>query len=195
MTGFQVYQIYLALKLHFTTDNYDIRKTRGRVKVSASAYEKKAKVKFQMQKFAKLYPNDSVIDFFVSNFIAGDKWGGVYNTESHEIYLKWQKTRDSLTYSFKQDLENLSLQYKNIEELWECTHGHPPVITQYFGKTCNLETLVILNKLYKFTTHVDEQLTLNPLWQSISSLINKYSPFIKIEKEKYKTMTEQTFYA
>ena len=41
MDPFEVYKLYLALKLHFTTEKYDITKTRGGVKASEKAFLKR----------------------------------------------------------------------------------------------------------------------------------------------------------
>jgi hypothetical protein len=68
------------------------------------------------------------------------------------------------------------------------------ILKAYCGKKCRLETLVILNKLYKFTVEMDEQLVLDPVWNSVSRTIHKYSPFIKVEKEKFSMITTQVFH-
>ena len=189
MNTFEAYQLYLALKLHFTTENYDIRKTKGKVKASLHALEKKPKVQYQLQKFVKKYNKEEYINYLVANFINGDKWGGMYSDGS-KAYLDWQKTHDSLTYTYQQDIHELSLQVANVQDLWSCEHGHPLLLKAYYGKTCNLETLVILNKLYKFIHIVDEQLVLDPIWNTLSLLIYKYSPFVKIDKEKFTLITQ-----
>lgn len=193
MTTYEAYQIYLALKLHFTTENYDIKRMKGRVRTSLKSLEKKPKIQFQLQKFIKRYSQEEYINFLVANFIKDDKWGGMYNDDAHNIYLAWLKTHESLTYCYTQDLAQFSLQVEKITDLWECDTSHPLIIRNYFGKTCTLETLVILNKLYKFSDMVDEKLFLDPVWTTISSTIHKYSPFIKIDKEKFTMLTEKVF--
>ena len=41
MTGFEVYKMYLALKNHFTRDNYDYQKYNGKVSASEKAFEQR----------------------------------------------------------------------------------------------------------------------------------------------------------
>ena len=41
MDEFSVYKMYLALKLHFTTENYDVIAQRGRVRASRAAFAKR----------------------------------------------------------------------------------------------------------------------------------------------------------
>lgn len=195
MKTFEAYKLYLALRLHFTSDNYDIRKTKGRVKASEETLKKNIKLQYFLMKLNKKYQKNDLIEFFVANFISGDKWGGVYNPQSEDVYLNWKKVQDSLSYTYKQDLQNLqdSLNINNISELWNCEHGHPLLLKEYFGQRCHLETLIILNKLFTFTNAVDEQLIFDPIWNTLSKLIYKSSPFIRIDKEKYNTMTAQVF--
>jgi hypothetical protein len=194
MTLLESYRIYLALRLHFTKENYNICKTKGRVRASLDSLEKKPKIKYQLQKFCRKYPiEEDYINFLVANFIEGDKWGGMYNNDAHDIYVKWLKTHDSLSYTYSQDIQNLSFEVSDLNDLWNCAEGHPIILKRYLGKHINLETLVILNKLYKFTETLDEQLFLDPIWGSVSTIVFKYSPFIKIDKDKFSMMTQKVF--
>lgn len=194
MTNFEAYQLYLALRLHFTTDNYDIRKTQGRVKASQKTLDKNIKLQYSLKKLKDRYNKENFINYLVANFISGDKWGGVFSENGEEIYFQWQKIHDSLSYTYEQDLISLNNQDINkLIELWDCSNGHPLIMKKYFGKTCSLETLVILNKLFKFVDTVDEQLVLDPIWNSVSKLIYKYSPFVKIDKEKFNLITRKVF--
>jgi len=195
MTTFEAYKIYLALRLHFTTDSYDITKTKGRIKASEKSLQKNIKLQYHLQKIKKKYSETEFINFLVANFISGDKWGGTYSFDAEEKYLQWQKIQDSLSYIYTQDLQHIadSSNINKLSELWDCKEGHPLLLKKYFGKTCHLETLVILNKLFKFIDVVDEQLVFDPVWNTVSKLIYKYSPFIKIDKEKYTHMTSKVF--
>jgi len=41
MQPFEVYRYYLALRLHFTTDNYDVIKQQGRVRATKNSFLKR----------------------------------------------------------------------------------------------------------------------------------------------------------
>lgn len=194
MTTFEAYKIYLALRLHFTDKKYDIRKAKGHIYVPENILEKKPAIKYQLQKLIKKYPNEALINYFVANFKASERWGSLFDVEEGtKTYLEWQKINESLSYTYKQELQNLREQVETVDQLWDCSQGHPIILKSYFGKTCSLETVVILNKLYKFSDKVTEHLLTDPVWDSVSFLMDKYSPFVKIEKEKYLHMTEQAF--
>jgi len=186
------YKIYTSLRLHFTTDNYDIRSgiapRRPKAGVKAS-FKKKLEVLMKQYN----YNQDEFINYLVANFLNGNEWG-IFENTGPEIYTEWKRVQESLTYTYTQDIKNLVFQVTKLEDAWDCSQGHPVILKEYCGKRCRLETLVILNKLYRFTTEVDEQLVLDPVWNSISRTIHKYSPFIKVEKDKFSMITHKAFY-
>ena len=192
MTIDDAYRIYTALRLHFTTDNYDIRsgiipkKPKAGVKTSF-----KKKLQTLMKQYN--YQEEELIGYLVANFLNGNEWG-IFEPMGHEIFMEWKRIQESLTYNYKQDITNLSYLVSTPQELFNSSQGHPVILKAYCGKKCRLETLVILNKLYKFTVEMDERLVLDPVWNSVSRTIHKYSPFIKVEKEKFSMITTQVFH-
>ena len=192
MTIDDAYRIYTALRLHFTTDNYDIRsgivprKPKAGVKVS---FQKKLETLMKQYN----YDEEEFINYLVANFLNGNEWG-IFETTGPEVYMEWKRVQESLTYNFSQDVAYLASQAQLVEDLFDSSKGHPVILKAYCGKRCRLETLVILNKLYRFTIELDEQLVLDPVWSSISRSIYKYSPFIKVEKDKFSMITSRAFY-
>jgi hypothetical protein len=192
MTTDDAYKIFTALRLHFTTDNYDIRsgitprKPKAGVKVN---FKKKLEVLMKQYN----YDQDEFIGYLVANFLNGNEWV-IFEPLGHETFMEWKRIQESLTYNYTQDIHHLASLVSVIPELFNCSTGHPVILKSYCGKRCRLETLVILNKLYKFTVEIDEHLVLDPVWNSVSRLIHKYSPFIKVEKEKFSMITSKAFY-
>jgi len=82
MEPFEVYRYYLALRLHFTTDKYDAIKQQGRVKASRQAFLKRNDL-LAIRRVAETYSDKEVVDFLVSNFTSGDRWGGVFDIEAN----------------------------------------------------------------------------------------------------------------
>jgi len=186
------YKIYTALRLHFTTDNYDIRSgITPRPPKSGVKVNFKKKLEVLMKQYN--YNQDEFINYLVANFLNGNEWG-IFENTGPEIYTEWKRIQESLTYTYTQDVKNLAWNVTTLEDAWDCSQGHPVILREYCGKRCRLETLVILNKLYRFTTEVDEQLVLDPVWNSVSRTIHKYSPFIKVEKDKFSMITHKAFY-
>lgn len=189
MESFEVYKYYLSLRLHFTTDAYDAIKQQGRVRASRQAFLKRKDL-IAIRRVAENYTDEEVVNFLVSNFITGDRWGGVFDTESKERYLEWKKRIESLAYLFEKELSRVLLfsEKKNIK-LGDCLtstkNQHPYIINMYLRGEISIETLVILNKLTDFITKLDDNLKDDIVWPDISRIIRKYTPFLHLDKEKY----------
>ena len=69
MTPYDVYRSYLALKLHFTTDQYDVIKQQGRVKTSKQAFFKRKDL-FAIKKLSETYDDCEVVNFLVAQIDA-----------------------------------------------------------------------------------------------------------------------------
>jgi len=189
MTQYDVYRYYLALKLHFTTDNYDVIKNQGRIKASKQAFAKRKDL-YSIAKIAKSFSEKEVVDFLVANFVSGDRWGGIFDNNSKDCYLEWKKRIESLQYNFTKDLDNLIIfcEINNIsfEQLFYVSKNeHPYIIKEYLRKNISIETMVILDKLLNYTEKFDLDLDDKIIWPNISRIIKKYKPFLKINKENY----------
>lgn len=189
MSEFEVYKMYLALKLHFTTDKYDVIKQQGRVKASRTAFLKRTDL-YSIKKISKSYSDEEVANFLVANFTSGDRWGGVFDSEAGDRYLEWKKRIESLSYIFEKDLSDLSL---NLEEnslkFEDCfiveKNKHPYIIKAFLRKTITLETLVILESISPYLDKFDKEIDDNIIWPDISRMIKKYKPFLKFDRKKY----------
>jgi len=189
MNEYSVYKMYLALKLHFTTDSYDVIANKGRVRASKQAFAKRKDL-YSIKKISKTYTDEEVVNFLVSNFVSGDRWGGMFDSEAGERYTDWKRKIESLSYIFKNDLEVISsekdvnnIKYDDMFKLYKTEH--PYIIKMFLRKDITLETLVILEKLAPFVNNFDNELSEDLIWPDISRLIKKYKPFLKIDKEKY----------
>lgn len=196
MEPFEVYRYYLALRLHFTTDQYDALKQRGKVRASKQAFAKRTDL-IAIRKIAETYSDKDIVNFLVANFITGDRWGGVFDTEAKERFLGWKKRIESLAYTFEKDLNYLQLQMEKIEKVFDnvfdpSKNEHPYILKSYLRNTTSIETLVILNKFYNFVDKFDKEYSNDLMWPDISRIIKKYSPFLTIQEEKYNGILRRT---
>jgi hypothetical protein len=188
MTEFQAYKMYLALKAHFQTDDYDVIKMQGRIRASRSSFIGAGK-EFAFRRLVKLYKDDEVCNFMVSNFIAGNHWGGVFNTEAAKEYADWKRRHQSLSYIFKNDLATLKdeAEEHGVDDIFAHAAGqHPFILRAFLRKSITPETLVIINKLTGFAA--DLKLDSDPVWPDVQRLIKKYAPFVKIKTENFKEL-------
>jgi len=102
-----------------------------------------------------------------------------------DIYYKeWQKRQQSLKYLFTQQSEEM-LSESNLEQLFDCSRQHPPILKMFLSGKINIEILVIWDKIFLFRNIFDKKL-LDPVWELVSLKIQKYSPFLNIDVEDYK---------
>ena len=186
MEAYDVYRLYMAMKLHFTTESYDISKTKGRVKDCRNAFMKRTDI-LAFRKLGEKYSQREIIDLLVANFTRGDKYGGVFDSETEEAYEQWKIRQQKLTYIFTQDIISIiGESEKTGEDPFISSNGrHPIVVRMYLGGKISLETVIILDKLFDFRYINDTSLQLDFVWKDVSLLIKKYRIFVRIDKEKY----------
>ena len=61
---------------------------------------------------------------------------------------------------------------------------HPQILKEYLRENISIETMVILDKILGFRQEFDEKLQ-DPVWQTVSMRIKKYSPFLNIDVFRY----------
>lgn len=189
MTPFDVYRHYLALRLHFTTDKYDVIKQQGRVRATQQSFLRRRDL-LSITRVAESYSNKDVVEFLVANFISGDRWGGVFNVDARERYIDWKKRVESMTYTFEKEIgaavlyaEKNKIEFAGL--LQSINGQHPPIIKMFMKGTVSIETLVILNKLGNYINKLDIDLKDDLVWPDTSRIIKKYSPFLNFSREKY----------
>lgn len=196
MEPFEVYKYYLALRLHFTTDKYDVIKQQGRVRGSKVAFHKRKDL-LSIRRVAETYSDKEVVEFLVSNFISGDRWGGVFDIDAKDRYTQWKKRIESLSYTFQNDLIKIKNACEKQNKLFEdslisINNQHPLIVKLYLRGDVSIETLVILNKLVEFLPRLDDNLKDDLVWPDLSRTIKKYEPFLNFKKEKYEQLYRRT---
>ena len=186
------YRCYLALKNHFTKDKYDYHKYHGKVRATNEAFYKR-KDRFWFEKFARQKNDKEVEEFFVSNFIystdPGTMWIGEMIKEGEGRYSEWKRKVQSLTYLFKQETENV-FENKKVDDMFDCSKGHPPILKRYLGGDISLESMVIYDRILGYGKDFDKKLK-DPVWESVSRKIKKYSPFLNIDVFRYKKILKE----
>jgi len=186
------YRCYLALKNHFTKDHYDYIKYRGKTRASNEAFYKR-KDRFWFEKFARQKNDKEIEDFFVSNFIYSTDpstvWIGEMIKEGEGRYQEWQKKVQSLTYVFKQETESV-FENKKVDDMFDCSKGHPPILKIYLRGDISLESMVIYDRILGYGKDFDKRLK-DPVWETVSRKIKKYSPFLNIDVSRYKKILKE----
>ena len=187
VSPFETYQHYLSLKNHFTNPKYDFFKYGAKTRASVTSFNKR-KDKYWFEKTSRKYSDKEVVDFLVSNFTATDNpqnlWIGEIINSGERNYAEWMKRQQSLSYLFKEQSSEL-LSENELESLFNCTKGHPLILKKFLSGNVSLETLTIYEKIFGFSKNFDKKL-LDPVWESVSLKLKKYSPFLNIDVFNYK---------
>lgn len=189
---FDAYKCYLSLKRHFVDNNYDYFKYCGKSRATLQSFYKR-KDRFWFEKVSRQKTDQEVIDFFVSNFVSCNDpetlWIGEMIKEGEVRYQNWQKKIQSLSYLFKEESQSLFEENK-FEDVFKCSKGHPPLLKKFLTGKISLETLVIYDKIFSYSSKFDKKLQ-DPVWQTVSRRIKKYNPFIQIDIFKYKKILKE----
>lgn len=194
-SGFSAFALYNAVKLHFTSDSYDFFKYGGKTNVSKSNFATR-KDKYSFYKLSRKYNLQDLRDFYVANFIVKNiSWiGDIANEEGESNYRQWQKTNQSLTYKFKDDIIYvLDETNGNPNESLKVVDGqHPNLLRYVMAHDVNLETLVVLNDIMNFLPMWDKKIADTIVWPDWKRKIEKYTPFLNYDKDKFKSVLKES---
>jgi len=193
MMPFDAYRCYLSLKNHFTKEHYDFHKYGGKTRATKQAFYKR-KDRFWFEKFSRQKNDKEVVEFFVSNFVSttdpSTMWIGEMIKDGEGRYTEWKKRVQSLSYIFKEEVDNL-FDSKDVDKVFDCSSGHPPILKSYLGGDTSLETLVICDRILEYGKDFDQKLN-DPVWETVSRKMKKYSPFLNIDVPRYKKILKET---
>jgi hypothetical protein len=196
-TGFAAYALWNALKLHFTSESYDYFKYNGKTNVSKQTFTIN-KSKYQFYKLSRRYDLGELKNFYIANFIQGKgDWVGDLLQDGDENYTKWQKTQQSLTYTFENDIMYMfdsvdGAEFWTIEDYFKpIDGGWPMLITKMMHNKISLETVCILVDILGCMPKWEKQITEDIIWPTHRRIIKKYTPFILYDKEKCKQILKE----
>ena len=192
VTPFETYQTYLSMKSHFTNKRYDFFKYGGKSRATMTSFNKR-KDKYWFEKTSRKYSDQEITDFLLSNFVNTDTpqnlWIGEIINSGERKYADWMRRQQSLTYLFKEQSKKL-LSEKKLEEVFNCSKGHPPILRRYLGGEISLETLVIFEKIFSFGKKFNRKLK-DPVWETVNMKMKKYIPFLNINVFQYKKILRE----
>jgi hypothetical protein len=192
MMPFNAYTCYLSLKNHFTKESYDYHKYCGKSRATVQSFYKR-KDRFWFEKVVRQKTDQEVVDFFVANFVSCSDpqslWIGEIMKEGETRYKDWQKKVQSLSYLFKEESQQLFSQHK-FEDVFDCSKSHPVLLKTFLSGKISLETVVIYDRIFLFGKNFDKQLK-DPVWETVSMRMKKYSPFLNIDVSRYKSILKE----
>jgi hypothetical protein len=196
MDGFKAYKYYIAIKLHFTKDSFDVFKNRGTVKGTREAFNARND-RYMFEKLARKYPVDKdLIQFYVANYAYGNE-NVVYAIEEADSYLmEWNKRKQSITKIFADDLNKILMdaykrKLKEPSILNFTLNQYPSILNLYLGKQIGIETLRILDDVATLIQPWKENASMTLLWENEIRRVEKAKGFVKYDKEKTENLYQE----
>ena len=199
MNSYEAYTLYLAVKLHFTSDSYDFYRHNAKVNSSFNTFLKRND-RFFFHKLTTKYNKEEMLDYFVCNFFHNSKtWiGNLVRADGETIYNKWKKYNQSFTYNFRSDcvlLRNVINDNSiRFDDVFRVHNGqHPRLLRLLLSEKISVQTIIILDKVLSFIKRWDKDIAETIIWPEKSFKIKKLSPFIKFNLTKCKFTMKEVF--
>lgn len=173
MNGYQTYQIYQALKLHFTSD-YDAVKYNFKTAVRQDTFERR-KDRYFFEKISRRLNREQLIQYFTSNLIHNtNMWIGEFNDDRWNEYIARQ---EKLTYMVTEDMKIMADKGYSFDELCSISNDKTsnPLIEALRSDEIHLETVTVIDILVNFLNRLESELR-DPLGinKQMINLVLKY---------------------
>jgi hypothetical protein len=193
MAPLDCYKVYLSLRNHFTRKEYDYHKHCGKTRVKLETFYKR-KDRFWFEKISRNKNDREIVDFFVSNFVSTTDpqtvWIGNIVREGETHYTNWKRKVQSLSYMFRGEIELLFSSTDIDNVFYVDGNRHPIILKEHLNDNISIETMVILDKILGYKKDFDKKMT-DPIWETVSFKMQKYSPFLNIDVFSYKRILKE----
>ena len=193
MNGYDLYGLYQAIKLHFTSEKYNFFQYDGKTRISIDAFQKR-RDKFLFHRLARKYRDEEMVPFLVANFVhSDDNWTkSLLEEEAEETYREWKRVTDSMTKVYVEDLQKIATK-ETFNDLFKVEDGQfPKLLVAFLQKDVTIETLVILNNIFNFISIWDKKISDDIIYPKVSRKVRKYGAFLAVNVDKYKQLTKET---
>ena len=202
MDGYQTYQIYQSLKLHFTSD-YDAIKYNFKTAVRKDTFERR-RDRYFFEKLSRRFDKEKLVHYFTSNLIQNPNiWIG---DMSDKIYNDYVSRYDKLTYMLSQDMKLMSDKGYSFDQL--CTTSDNNTSNVFLeslrADEIHLESVALVDIMVNFLKRLKSDLS-DPLGinKDLIDLLLKYKlimlqsplPLAKLKEKLLNTFTKSPTYS
>ena len=194
--GFDVFKVYLAVKLHFTS-NYNYFDYDGKVNCKLETFTKRND-RYFFHKLSKKYGKDEILDFFVSNFCENDKkWvGNLLQNDGRETYLNYKKVKDNFNYHFRNDFTNIVNDFSSkrisFDDGLRCSGGqHPRLLRLLIQRRTSFQSIIVLDQILSFVKNWNKEIKERVVWPKIALTMARLKPFINYNMTECKLIIKE----
>lgn len=193
MTGYEAYELFQALKRHFTQEKFDFFKYRGHINTSKEAFENR-KDKWHFYKLSRKFgTKQELTDFLIANFLDNENiWVNNLLVEEADIrYIEYKKVMQSLAYTFENDCISLFEDCKEPNDLLVTKGDYPILLTKALRKEIHIQTLVLLNNILGFVPMWSKTITDTIRWPNYHIKMLKIASFLPQDSVRYKLILKK----
>ena len=189
MDGFKAYRYYLAIKLHFSTDKFNVFENRGNVRGTREAFNARND-RYIFEKLATKHEDDKeIIQFFVSNFAYGNDTAIYAGQEAEDNFLEWQKRKQSITKVFIDDLASMLMHVETNKLKHTAIFGfteneYPVALKMFIGGKITIESLRIIDDITNVVEDWKNHSSVKYIWDDELRRVTKLTGFVKYDKIK-----------
>jgi hypothetical protein len=189
ISAYEVYHNYVAMKLHFSNEDYDFIKYHGKSGVTKASFERRKDV-YQFEKAARNYGKGMIVPFLVANNLQNpDFWIGDPNAD--ETFKIWKGRVDAINYNLGIDIDHVKDFLINrglkFETLYDTEMGDggkfPGLFKMHLAELLNPETsMILMHGLKLFDRWSSATFASQPMYKREELKLKKYSRFFDIPR-------------
>ena len=171
MNGYQCFQLYVAMKQHFTTKSFDIFKNRGHMKCKIETYLSRVDSEV-IERIASKFTDRELVLYIASNMIYGNNdmiWNYGSSVANYNLFLA---RRTQIYNVVDNDLKTLYNTNISIEDGVQ-------VIRMLTKQAITIETVSLINQIVNITDSV-RVLPIGDMLDPLLVRIDKSKHFIKL---------------
>lgn len=171
----QGYRIHQSIKLTFCSPKFNMFEN-GLVKIKVNTFDNR-KDRFLYRNITSRLDGSDVIYYFLSNILVGNTYPIADFTEGMQNFNDFMRRKDSLSYKFKEELYDASLDIDSDEELYATINDNVPLIVSYIlGNILSLETACLIQLCCK--EFLDIQYN-DYIWNQKREFLKRYLQFFQ----------------
>ena len=173
MNGYQTYQIYQSLKLHFTSD-YDAVKYNFKTAVRQDTFERR-RDRYFFEKLSRRFNKEKLIQYFTANLVKDPNvWIGDMKDSIYDDYVA---RYDKLTYMVTQDMKLMTEKGYSFNQICSTSDNNStnPLLESLRSDEIHPESVVLVDILVNFLNRLKGEL-IDPLGinKDLIDLLLKY---------------------
>lgn len=183
MDGVKAYKYYMAIKLHFTSEKFNVFDNKGVIKCTREKIQSRNDY-YIFDKLGRRFSTDKeYIQYIASNFMYGNH-DVVYNVgyESESLYKEYIKRKQSITKVFTDDCHTI---INELDKINFTNNQLPYIISLYLANRITLETVRILDDKLNIIQHLKlKNQMVYKMFEDSLRIIEKSKGFVKYNKDK-----------